>query len=866
MLELESVRIKNIEAGSLYEHNLGVRESFRYTNAVLSNSLFLEYLLNNGLKIWKGTMTRDIIGLDFECGSRSYEEEIAHLQNIRLNYEAQGLSATVSKIDYIINQANANQDKYIKKTKEEIREIFYQDGVTVKYITKKKNGDIKKIEEIHYKMLFRSTGKAKKGSCIFIKDRLYNRAIDFLRMGITLPMDNAPIVEISAYAPLVASSIVGKVRIDPQNILIIKDVESFFHREAISIEINNLKQCVAKSCHNYELSNVLFDGQALIDSSIFPSWGNGYLLLRHHFCKMAAFCTHIQQYYKDYFGEAYEYATVEDMFGNKHFAKDIKLITTENAMKWLGKFDVTYEQWCDRVRENDCQFGIVKTAHKSKLGEVQRMSYQMVNSLSVDIMPSVTQTSIEYINKLKTDDDVFLDYLEKNKNFSNDFEVLTELVRINPIFIRSEYFRQRRKNIIMVYTMNFKSGHINQNGDNLVIVGNPFGMLLASVGEDALDDPTFVPEEGAIQCFTNRFANGEYIAEFRSPFNAKNNMGYLHNVHYGLLKKYFELGNECIAVNMIGTDFQSRNNGSDQDSDSIYCTNQPDIVNYAKYCYSYYPTIVNNIPKEKQHYKNDLLYFAAMDNSLAEAQRAIGESSNLAQLALTYTYNFPEEKKYQDYVCILSVLAQVAIDNAKRKYDIDLVEEIKRIKFDMNVKANGCPAFWNNIRKDFNRGRINYKLDCPMNRLVSTKIAKFRSPDSTLSMDYFFQSFPLEEDRRHCRKVEDLIHKYQLGFVEGVQDNEEYLLLRHDFDELIADIRQVYLSKNYLGLVSWLIDRAFLISPYAKNCATRVLHQSSSKTSINKALLLQVLYKVSPKAVIKIFSGNLSEVRDTQVV
>lgn len=65
-----SIRIKNIEAGSLYEHNLGVRESFRYTNAVLTNSLFLDFLLKNGLKIWKGTMSRDVIGIDFECGSR----------------------------------------------------------------------------------------------------------------------------------------------------------------------------------------------------------------------------------------------------------------------------------------------------------------------------------------------------------------------------------------------------------------------------------------------------------------------------------------------------------------------------------------------------------------------------------------------------------------------------------------------------------------------------------------------------------------------------------------------------------------------------------------------------------------------------
>ena len=45
-----------------------------------------------------------------------------------------------------------------------------------------------------------------------------------------------------------------------------------------------------------------------------------------------------------------------------------------------------------------------------------------------------------------------------------------------------------------------------------------------------------------------------------------------------------------------------------------------------------------------------------MDNNLAHAQLAIGESSNLAQIALTYSHNF-EGQKYTDAVCILSVLA-----------------------------------------------------------------------------------------------------------------------------------------------------------------------------------------------------------------
>ena len=69
--------------------------------------------------------------------------------------------------------------------------------------------------------------------------------------------------------------------------------------------------------------------------------------------------------------------------------------------------------------------------------------------------------------------------------------------------------------------------------------------------------------------------------------------------------------------------------------------------------------------------------FAKVDNGLAASQLAIGESSNLAQIALTYTYNF-EDRKYSDYVCILATIAQVAVDSSKRAYDIDIGEEIRR--------------------------------------------------------------------------------------------------------------------------------------------------------------------------------------------
>lgn len=52
-----------------------------------------------------------------------------------------------------------------------------------------------------------------------------------------------------------------------------------------------------------------------------------------------------------------------------------------------------------------------------------------------------------------------------------------------------------------------------------------------------------------------------------------------------------------------------------------------------------------------------MLSYSTIDSKLASAQLAIGESSNLAQLALSYSYN-DIGSKYDDYVSILSVLAQ----------------------------------------------------------------------------------------------------------------------------------------------------------------------------------------------------------------
>ena len=139
--------------------------------------------------------------------------------------------------------------------------------------------------------------------------------------------------------------------------------------------------------------------------------------------------------------------------------------------------------------------------------------------------------------------------------------MLYDLCQVNPSFFYSEYFYERKKEIIKQYIQDFKTGKIIQNADNLVIVGSPYAMLLASVGESVENDDTFYQEAGLIQCYTERFNDDEYLASFRSPHNSRNNIGYLHNHYSEHMQKYFNFGKQIIAVNMIHTDFQDRHNG-----------------------------------------------------------------------------------------------------------------------------------------------------------------------------------------------------------------------------------------------------------------------------------------------------------------
>lgn len=900
---------------------------------MFSNSLFSDYIRANGMNVWKNESTRDIICLDFDFGSRTYEEEIEHLEEQFGDFENNNEldEQSKQKLREIVKNVENNKDKYAKMSKDEIRDHFYVNGVSVKYIQKKKDGEIKE-QTIHYKMLYRNSSKAKVGQVMFINSKLYKKAYDWLTMGLgqKMPMDNAMIVEMSAYAPLTTSTIVDKFYLPVEDILILKDQDSFFETVAKIVKAEEYlkpikvldeektaknrqkaidkgdfledgtpkynrgykivnvptKKCVV-SDETVQVKNTLWDGMALIESSIVPDFINGMALLRNHFFKACAFRTNIQLFFQDWCeknGYDYETYEIKDMFGVSHKLKDIKMITTDNAIKWKKFMSLmgnttqeAYEYWCNRVNKDGSFFGIVKTDHPSKLEDVQQMSYQMVNTLPCDKedIEELAKISITYVNELKENNDSFELFLRKNANEINHYEMLADLYRHNKEFADSTWFRYEKRQILKTYVDKLRTGKITVNADNLTICGNPYALLLYSVGDDWETDPTLNVESGTIQCYTTRFNDGEYLCGIRNPHNSPNNICYLHNRHSDLMNRYFNFSPNILAVNCIKTDVQDRANGCDFDSDFFFVTNNDVMVKNAKRAYEEYPTIVNKLNESGLTYKNTWAEYARMDNKFAKSRIGIGESSNLAQLAMTYYWTQPSKELYDNFV-ILSVLAQVIIDGCKREYEVDGVEEIKRIKkldcmkmtvdvvndngvkhkqrsdfpefmrYTKKVKytKNGKERPYEDVKKDKEKiiSRINKQLVCPMNDLQKAlKGVKNMSSSTTIPTQEFFVKLSGTANDRQMSKIRQYAEECSKAIfviTNTIDDKDEKMKkVKDKYNEMTEKIRKIKIGN--LVTINRLIETSLGIETGAG--ASNI--EKGQYTNCTRSLL-KLLYKM----------------------
>lgn len=807
----EEVKIMSLEGSSILKNNEREETINKIYNINFNKSLLLNKLIDLGLNVSKMNTTRDIVNVRFSYGFdkdvdkiEELEEQIKKLkQEIKESKDGDELFADTRGKTKIIEARRKERKELseeikdvevditdLKLNKDDVREKIYKDGFFLDYYRVKKDEnkrivkdkDGKKVYEldkrIHYVYWFRTSAKARIGEVFFINVELLDKINKWQQMGVMFSKDKkCKLVEMEAYKALTASSLEGLVKINPREILVINDLDSFSTHKCKLVKVKNDK-CYVEDNNSYKLKNTLFDGQALMDSSLFAGdyKDSGMMLLRQHMFKTCGFRTYIQKFFKDHCIENnldYNTFTIIDRYGRELLAKNIKLITTENSMKW-EKFDTTMGDWIKAVENDGNVFGIVKTEHKSKYNNLQRMSYQMLNTLVPNLisMDNILQDTLDYTENIKNNIDGFINYLDTTKNDMNINQMLIDLYNRNKNIVGTELFRDYKKYQMRDWKDRLKAGKLLIEGDNLTIVGNPYTMLLHAVGQvpniNNLINVNFVDEslgQGNV-CYTTRFRENEELACFRNPHNSSNNIYYAKNTQNKLMDTYFNFTENIIACNLINTDFQDRLNGSDQDSDFILTTNQKDIVSFAKECKSTYPTIVNCIEQDKRQYKNNMENMAKIDNTLAKTKADIGITSNMAQMALSW-YMDSKDEELADVVCICSVLAQVAIDNAKRKYAVNLQEQIRNInKLEcMDVKVNNKnakPSFWKYTSDSFKKEdkRKLLKVNCFM-CLLEGRINKINDSKKIDNVDILQLLDKKISNKYKHEQIQSIIDKYK---------------------------------------------------------------------------------------------------------
>lgn len=871
-----AIRIKSIQANNLLRKNNGDQDAFLGAgNAMINNSLFAEYMRKHGVTVNTRNFSYDFIIMKFDFGIKGDE-------NIP------------------------------KMTENELRHYFYENGATVTWESYDKEGNIieGKTKQIHYKMLMRSTGKAKGGACIFICEKLHKKALDYITMKLydKMPFNNANIVGLSAYSTLITATAIDYISIPLANIFVAKDESVSTMKQALTVKVEkvqeikqkldysetesyinqfnltfykmkqkndpNLKQirktkaaliekgieieeCPVKEEIEYvercyverkdeesAIVNTLWDGMGLIDDSIFPDDMDGFIYCRSHFFKSCLFRGNIQQYFKDYYGDKFDHAVVTDMLGREIKVSDIKVVITENSLKWMkfvdlmgGTCESAFMYYNKFMKKHGERFAIVKTGHSSKWGELQRSSYQMNGSLPTtdeDILKEVAKVSIDYCSNLKLDHNAFREHLKITGTSKYSFNnVLLALDDWNEDFKRTKYFNDKKVDIISRFKKErLQLGKLLQYGDNLTICGNLVSLLMKVVGKDFLQEECFESIEDGIQCYTSRFNEGERIAGFRSPHNSPNNIVHLINVYPPSIQKYFpKLGKNVIVINGIGTDVQSRLNGQDLDTDAIYATNQKQIVELARKAYKEYPTIINGIKSvDISSYNKSMESYAKMDNAISASQYAVGYASNIAQLALSYYYDGGgNDREIEDIFIICSVLAQVAIDSAKRNFEIEVEPELSKISHFACMKHKPqYPRFYAGVQKlkaKYSKRRRVEMLDsdigdfnCPMDiiyRIIDKEVIDLRKNknliEETISLGTLVaDAVDIENvDRKQRQKVISIVNDYSKVVGSVNREQKDYQNVRErEFNACMMKLKNMTIKRNVMhSLIQYAFER-----------------------------------------------------------
>lgn len=545
---------------------------------------------------------------------------------------------------------------------------------------------------VHYVKLGRSASKAKNGNCLFIDEEHAKEALDFLTMGY-----NVEDISSQAYMALVMSTIVKdspEIALKPEDILVVKD-QTITIKEDI-FDVSSKDGTLVGQEMFGELESTLWDGMSLIQGGLGVSeWAS----LRNHWFKTCAFEFDLARYFRDHGIEI-----VTDIWGVEHKVEDVKLITTENSIKWYkqNKTIDGWNRWVEHIHKYNTPFCKNKEGHESKthIGDniIKPMSYQMVNTLENKNYKSIMRTNINFVDELNRDTMAFTDYLYSRIGYCS-YNLMWFFSQYES-FVDTIEYQKKKKLIISDIKEEGRKGRIHQVANNMTLCSNPIALMrYVCTGEVESEFSTG-------NCYCDCKELGAEFAGFRSPHNVQNNTYYFEQEHIRDIDKYMSLGDDVLVVDSF-TDIQARLSGCDYDSDFVYCTSQYYITKWVRDYKYKFPTIRNSVKQ-----------LNSLNLSMAEADDKIyknsdtGSSANLA-MWLVSMYHHTDDKKWIEAACMASTITQLAVDSTKKVFEIDPHRALQELRIKTGYSKGIRPNYWQYTVARGKESKETVWIDCP---------------------------------------------------------------------------------------------------------------------------------------------------------
>ena len=674
---------------------------------------------------------------------KTYESEIAKHKD----YIAKAQDKSTEAQEVIENVKAGAIELSENVSADDIRRRLYETGITIN----REDG------VYFYKNISQTSSKSRTGKTLWALDKVEDLDGNLVRTGIyraneidslkiwSEAVESGEVFDIAsydAYNSLTQSAITdGYMKINPDNILVVDDLDCEITVDGMVETLDEAGNVVLKRDTKHITKNTLWDGMCLVDKDKFTG-DNSFALLRNDMFKSGATKTDLKGLLKarcEKYGLDYETGYVNDKYGNKIRIKDIEMITTNNSTKFdkfAGANEAEmFEKWKKVVKDNDNLFAIVKTEHASKFGEVQQLSYQVFNSYDLadtveeaeEVVKEIVQYDIDYINTMKNDDSVFLDYLEKTANEMNSNSRIVDTCKKNSDYMNTKEFRNFKTETIRNYKKNVEAGKVKMVGDNLILVGDPIMLTDYSLGQvpvkqssvnknklvldvDNYNNELFSNKSvGRNKIYTTKFGHREEVVMSRSPHCGDFSLvaGYntydINNVSD--IEKYIYINDNIAIVDMREYAFQDMTGGSDLDSDFCFVTNNQKVNEIVtERSWGEKPVPVNEIKNEKIKYHATLADKAEKDIKIAESK--IGYVSNQGQVAQSqlqhkrFEYNSLTDKnskkakqvkadrdKLEEAVYRSKNSQDICIDTAKRQSE--LVTHGKNGELE-NIKKMDC--------------------------------------------------------------------------------------------------------------------------------------------------------------------------------